>query len=92
MIAKGANPWAHVFGHQQQDIRRWRFSCRYCCRKEKRYQGTNKNYGTRCLVTDATKQAAGEGFAYRLVDHVAVKGKTEPVDIYEPLGREGEAR
>ena len=52
-----------------------------------RIEGLNRIYGTAMLVSAATmQQATGEDFAWRRVDRVAVKGKTEPVEIYEPLG------
>ncbi len=51
-----------------------------------RVEGLCKEYGTEVLITIATKQALGDGFVVRLVDRVAVKGKTEPVAIYEVVG------
>ena len=50
-----------------------------------RLEGLNKEYGTHTLITEATKEATGDTFFCRLVDKVQVKGKTEPVRIYEPL-------
>lgn len=55
-----------------------------------RLEGLNRFYGTEVLVSEEMKQAAGEGFAWRLVDLVAVKGKREGKRIYEPLGVRGE--
>jgi adenylate cyclase len=54
-----------------------------------RLEGLNKDYGTRIIVGDSTREAAGDAFAYRFLDLVAVKGKTEPVAIYELLGVTG---
>jgi adenylate cyclase len=54
-----------------------------------RLEGLNKEYGTRIIVGEATRAAAGEAFAFRFLDLVAVKGKTEPVAIYELLGPAG---
>jgi adenylate cyclase len=48
-----------------------------------RLQGVNKDYGTRVLVSEATKRAAGDSFVYRFLDHVQVKGRTEPLAVYE---------
>jgi adenylate cyclase len=54
-----------------------------------RLEGLNKEYGTRIIVGASTRDAAGDAFAYRFLDHVAVKGKSEPVAIYELLGVAG---
>ncbi len=54
-----------------------------------RLEGLTKHYGVDALVGQATRDAAKE-FVYREVDRVRVKGKGEPVAIFEPLGAEGE--
>lgn len=54
-----------------------------------RLEGTNGVYGTTVLCSSAFRDAVGEGFEFRLVDRVAVKGRVEPVAIYEPLGPVG---
>jgi adenylate cyclase len=54
-----------------------------------RLEGLTKEYGVGILVSDNIVKAA-PGFVYREVDKVAVKGRTEGVLIYEPLGRVGE--
>lgn len=53
-----------------------------------RLEGLNKVYGTSILCSDATRKATGDTFAWRTVDRVTVKGRTQPVTILEPL-REG---
>jgi adenylate cyclase len=54
-----------------------------------RIEGLTKFYGARLLVGEDT--AAGQdGFLFRRVDRVRVKGKHEPVVLYEPLGRSAE--
>ena len=50
-----------------------------------RLEGITKVYGVGIAVGAATRAAAGE-FAYRELDLVRVKGKHEPVAIFEPLG------
>jgi adenylate cyclase len=54
-----------------------------------RLEGLTKEYGVGILVTEGIV-AAAQGFAYREVDRVVVKGRTEGVAIFEPLGRLGE--
>ncbi len=54
-----------------------------------RLEALNKRYGTDTLVASSVVEAAGDGFVWRRVDRVAVKGKTEGVDVYELLGAEG---
>jgi adenylate cyclase len=51
-----------------------------------RLEGLNKQYGTTILVSEAVRLAAGSGFAFRLLDKVAVKGRREGVLVYELLG------
>lgn len=55
-----------------------------------RLEGLNKQYGTVSLATEDVRQAAEDGFVWRFVDMVVVKGKTEAVAIYDLLGRTGE--
>jgi adenylate cyclase len=51
-----------------------------------RLEGITKVYGVGIAVGAATMRAAPE-FLYRELDLVRVKGKNEPVAIFEPLGR-----
>jgi adenylate cyclase len=54
-----------------------------------RLEGITKVYGVGVIVGEATRLAA-PGFAYRELDRVRVKGRCEPVPIYEPVGLEQE--
>lgn len=51
-----------------------------------RLEGLNKYYGTEILVSAATAQHLKNGFYFREVDLVRVKGKKHPIAIYEILG------
>jgi adenylate cyclase len=51
-----------------------------------RLEGLNKFYGTEILVAAATVQHIDNGFIFREVDLVRVKGKKHPIAIYEVLG------
>ena len=55
-----------------------------------RIEGINRLYGTEILVEESVTQQAGKQFAWRYVDRVTVKGKSEAVRIYELLGLKDE--
>lgn len=54
-----------------------------------RLEGLNKFYGTQILVSESTWREARDQFEARLVDRVAVKGRSEPVRVYELLAERG---
>jgi len=57
-----------------------------------RLEGLNKDYGTHILVNESThEQAKDSGFIFRELDLIRVKGKLQPVTIYELIGRNGDA-
>ena len=56
-----------------------------------RLEGLNKQYGTTIIASETVVRHCGDDFAFRLLDRVAVKGKTEAITIYELLGRKSEA-
>ena len=49
-----------------------------------------KQYGVVTLVSEAIVEHAKNDFVFRRIDRVAVKGKTEGIDVYELLGAKGE--
>jgi adenylate cyclase len=51
-----------------------------------RLEGVNKQYGTHVLISESTRRAVGDGFLSREIDRVLVKGRVEPVTVYELLG------
>jgi class 3 adenylate cyclase len=50
-----------------------------------RLEGLNKAYGTRLLVSDATRGALGDLFVSREIDRVRVVGRAQPVVVHEIL-------
>ena len=54
-----------------------------------RLEGLTKEYGVGILVSENVVKAA-QGFVYREIDKVVVKGRHEGVGIYEPIGKIGE--
>jgi len=54
-----------------------------------RLEGITKEYGADIIVGEGTKRLLS-GIVLREIDRVRVKGKDEPVTIYEPLGLESE--
>lgn len=54
-----------------------------------RLESITKFYGVKILVGEHTYAQAPE-FIYRYVDRIQVKGKNEPIRVYEPLGLPGE--
>ncbi|NQU79317.1 adenylate/guanylate cyclase domain-containing protein [Candidatus Woesearchaeota archaeon] len=51
-----------------------------------RLEGLNKPYGTRIIISESTKQKIGKRFIVRRLDKVQVKGKKEPITIYDLIG------
>ncbi|MBM4380615.1 MAG: adenylate/guanylate cyclase domain-containing protein [Deltaproteobacteria bacterium] len=56
-----------------------------------RMEGLTKAYGVFCLVGDATRAGAPEGFLFRALDQVQVKGKHTAVAVWELLSGPGRA-
>jgi adenylate cyclase len=54
-----------------------------------RLEGLTKEYGVELIVSEVTAQAVPE-YQYRELDRVRVKGKDQPVTIYQPLGLKSE--
>ncbi|MGH8717258.1 MAG: adenylate/guanylate cyclase domain-containing protein, partial [Burkholderiales bacterium] len=54
-----------------------------------RLEGITKEYGAGILVGEDTRKAVKD-VVFREIDRVRVKGKEDPVTIYEPLGLDGE--
>lgn len=50
-----------------------------------RLEGANKAYGSKSIITEAVYEEVKERFICRELDYIAVKGKNEPVRIFEIL-------
>lgn len=55
-----------------------------------RLEGLNKFYGTRIMLSESAWEATNGAFFGRMLDLVQVKGKTEPVSVYQPVCNKGE--
>ena len=53
-------------------------------------ESLNRTYGTFMLVGDASARLAQDGFVFREVDRVRLKGRAEPLRFHELMGRKGE--
>ena len=50
-----------------------------------RLESANKEHDTDILVSEATREACGDAFAFREVATVTVKGRTAPVTVFTPV-------
>jgi adenylate cyclase len=55
-----------------------------------RIEGLTKTHGAVILASDATRIAAGEAFQWKEAPPVSVKGKSEPVRTFIPMGLPGQ--
>jgi adenylate cyclase len=54
-----------------------------------RLEGANKEYGTLMMVSEATYLKAKDSITVRFLDFLAVKGKKEPVKVYQLVSEKG---
>ncbi len=52
-----------------------------------RLESLNKQYGTRIIISEATRGSLPDRYVFRPLGDVVVKGKTRPVAIFEVVGR-----
>ncbi len=55
-----------------------------------RLEALCKQYGVAALASEEVVRRVGDQFEFRLVDQVAVKGKTQAVRVYELLGSDAD--
>jgi len=53
-----------------------------------RLEGLNRHYGTTIIASGSIQSCAREQFEFRLLDRVAVQGKTRVITIYELVGEQ----
>lgn len=51
-----------------------------------RLEALTRHYGVDVLVSEFTRRAAGDGFVFRELDRVRVRGRSEPVGVFELFG------
>lgn len=56
-----------------------------------RLEGANKAYGSKAIITEAVYEKLNNTFICRELDFIKVKGKSEPVRIYEILQNKSQA-
>jgi len=54
-----------------------------------RLEGANKAYGSRILISERTRELAGDALISRELDLIRVKGKLEPTRIFELMAEQG---
>ncbi|MFI5217686.1 MAG: adenylate/guanylate cyclase domain-containing protein [Candidatus Limnocylindria bacterium] len=54
-----------------------------------RIEGANKLFGSRILISEATRQRAGDAVECRELDAIRVVGRQQPVRVFEVLARGG---
>jgi len=52
-----------------------------------RLEGANKQYGTNIMISEYTYEVVKDKIITRFLDAIRVKGKNQPVKVYELLGR-----
>ena len=51
-----------------------------------RMEGANKTYGTNIMISERTRNMVKDELLCRELDYLIVKGKTEPIRVYELIG------
>jgi adenylate cyclase len=87
-IGIGLNSGAASVGNMGSSLRYGYTALGDAVNLSSRLEGLNKEYGTHIIVSESTYTAAKDaGFTFRELDLIRVKGKLQPVTIYELFGR-----